>query len=333
MRLNLVVLVLIFICFSCARKKEAHIFFYHWKSKAIYTDVIQKALQSTQAKKIYMHYFDVDISKRGNEAGKDLFPIYTLTEVSPEYADFEIIPVVFLVNNALKDADIAALSMRIRSLIDQISNFHFHRQFKVIQLDCDWTSATRDKYFSLINLLKQYYKVNATIRLHQIKYQQQTGIPPVDQGTLMLYNIGHLDSTRENSIIDASIVTDYIHATTSYPIHLDVALPLFSQTVIQSKENQIRIVPGVEKASFEKDTLHFQKVNEHLFKVTHDILYKGFYLSPGYSLKLEEASETEIVASYSALRKSKLNLMNVIFYHLDDDAIQQVNLIRLITQL
>ena len=332
-RLSILLIILNFTGFSCRREKETEISFYHWKSKAVYTEAIQEAIHTTKTRKIYMHYFDVDFNRADADDQRDLYPVYTLTEVSPEFVEFDIIPVVFIVNQALKDVDVQELGSRIHRLIDQISKYQFKRECKIIQLDCDWTSSTRDHYFSLIRYLHQYYEVSTTIRLHQIKYAQKTGVPPVDQGTLMLYNMGHLDSTSENSIIDASLVSEYINNTTTYPIPLDVALPLFSQTVIKSKEKQIRIIPGVERESLALDTLHFQKINDHLFTVIRDTLYKGFYLSPGYTLKLEDSSENEIIHSYDVLRESRLDLKDIIFYHLDDDALRQINLNELILQL
>jgi hypothetical protein len=321
------------ICNACSRKKETEYSFYYWKSKATDSDVIKVALQKAKTKTIYMHFFDVDTDNTDNTAAKDLFPKYTLEEVSPDFKQYDIVPVVYIVNNSLKNADIQELSTHIHSLIDEISEYQFHKKFKTIQLDCDWTTTTRANYFELIRLLKKFYAVNATIRLHQIKYKAETGIPPVDQGTLMLYNMGNLDSIKQNSILESSIVGDYINSSTTYPIDLDVALPLFSQTVLISKENQIRIVAGVEKASIEKDSLHFRKIDNQVFEVVQDILYKGFYLSPGYKFKFEEVSEDEIIRSYSMIKRSKIHLNNVLFYHLDDDALQHVNLDRLIQQL
>lgn len=318
MKWHILLLISVFFCTSCQKKKETRFSFYHWKSKAEYTNTIGSALEITKTKKIYVHFFDVDAGRESNEAYKDLYPKYTLLQVSQQFQSFEIIPVVYIVNSTLDGADINTLSNRITGLINQISDWRFHRKPKTIQLDCDWTSSTREQYFSLIKLMQQFYDVNVTIRLHQIKYQKETGIPPVDHGTLMLYNIGHLDSTSENSILESSIVSDYINPYTSYPIPLDVALPIFSQTVIQSKEKQIRIVPGADATPLEKDNHHFQRVDDHLFTVVADTLFKGFYLSPGYTLKLEKTTEAEIVNSYQLLKESKLHLEDVVFYHLDE---------------
>lgn len=280
-----------------------------------------------------MHFFDVVGGRGTDKHPKELFPAYTLKDVSPEYREYEIVPVIYIVNHTLEGAHLPQISAQIHGLVSQISEWHFHNIPKTIQLDCDWTATTREQYFSLIDLLKEYYVVEVTIRLHQIKFQHETGIPPVDRGTLMLYNMGHLDSLSENSILESSIVQEYIHSTTSYPIALDVALPLFSQTVIQNNEKQIRLLPGAENTSLIKDTIYFQRLEEHLFEVTKDTLYKGFYLSPGYTLKLENVKEEEILNAYQIVKKSKLDMRDIIFYHLDDYALQPFNFERLIQQL
>ena len=67
---------------------------------------------------------------------------------------------------------------------------------KEIQLDCDWNSSTQKKYFNLIEEMKLYptwenIVWSATIRLHQLKYPKQTGVPPVNKGVLMFYNMGN----------------------------------------------------------------------------------------------------------------------------------------------
>jgi hypothetical protein len=318
---------------ACHSNKKPAIAFYHWKSKALYSATIKEALQMANTKTIYLHYFDVDTMQTQSYDTEGLYPVYALTKVDPEYAQYDIIPVVYITNNALKKANAENLSVRLHKLIDEISQFQFHKQYHIIQLDCDWTRTTRNNYFQLIRQLKKYYTVSVTIRLHQIKFIVETGIPPVDRGTLMLYNIGDLENEKQNSILESGIVSDYINASTTYPIDLDVALPLFSQTVLISKNNQIRIVNGADKNSIQKDSLHFRAFDQQLFEVLKDTLYNGFYLFPGYRLKLEAASEDEIIASYSIVKQSQLHLKDVLFYHLDDEAIQNIDLNRLIHRL
>ncbi len=61
-----------------------------------------------------------------------------------------------------------------------------------IQIDCDWTERTRNAYFQLLTALKrepflQGKILSATIRLHQVKYVQRSGIPPADRGRVCFF--------------------------------------------------------------------------------------------------------------------------------------------------
>ncbi len=338
MKWNILLLILLISCIACDRKRETQIAFYHWKSKAIYTESIRKTLQSTGAKKIYMHFFDVDNTVNdhfdldGSFVRGGLYPIYPLMQVDSEYLKFDIIPVIFIVNQALIDADVNDLSDRIHSLADQISQHHFRKTFPSIQLDCDWNASTREKYFLLIRLLQHYYEVSVTIRLHQVKFQKETGIPPVHRGTLMLYNMGDLKNENQNSILLPDLVQEYINSSSTYPLEMDVALPLFSQTVLLNKQQEVRIVHGTNRDSILNDQ-HFRVLNDHLLEVTRDTLYKGFYLSPGYKLKFEELKEEEIISAYQVVKRSRLKVAGVIFYHLDDESLKKINLAQITGQL
>ncbi len=308
--------------------------FYHWKSNAVYSKTIAEALQKTKAEKIYLHFFDVDTIKERIPLMKMVYsPVYALKHVDPEYAQYPIVPVVYIVNHALKNATVKTLSERIHHLIEEISKYRFKKSFHEIQLDCDWTASTRENYFQLIRLLQKYYTVSVTIRLHQVKFRSATGVPPVEQGTLMLYNMGDLENENQNSILDPSIVSQYIGPATTYPIDLEVALPLFSQTVLINNNHQLRILNGAEPDSLQSDGKHFRALDQHLFEVLKDTLYKGFYLSPGYRLKTEEVTEMDILAAYATVKQSRMNLTGIVFYSLDEDALRKINLDRILNQL
>ena len=87
---------------------------------------------------------------------------------------------------------------------------YFGKTAKVIQVDCDWTKGTAAIYFDLLNSLKAHYELDVTIRLHQIKYANDTGIPPVDHGTLMLYDTGDMSNMFANSILTMDDGRSYI---------------------------------------------------------------------------------------------------------------------------
>ena len=91
----------------------------------------------------------------------------------------KFIPVIYIDNRVLKNYP-------YQRLIKIIKRYTY--KYKTIQFDCDWTNSTKKKYFLL---LKSFLDkdITATIRLHQIKYFKQTGIPPIKRGILMFYNM------------------------------------------------------------------------------------------------------------------------------------------------
>ncbi len=281
-----------------------------------------------------MHYFDVEKLVTESWGNDGIYPTYVLSQVDKAYCNYNIVPVVYITNSIFKSENIRveSLAKKITTLIHQMNQQHFGKQFNTIQIDCDWTQSTRSAYFSLLQELKKNFCINATIRLHQIKYQSETGIPPVAKGTLMLYNMGDLKKMDENSIIDHKIVAQYINNSTSYPLPLDVALPLFSQTVIQNNNHQIKIIKDSQRENLQNPD-YFRKTTENQYLVLKDTLFKGFYLSKDFTLKIEECSIDEVEQSYNIINNSQLQTHDILFYHLDSTSLKNINIETLINTL
>jgi hypothetical protein len=112
---------------------------------------------------------------------------------------YNIVPVIFIKNRTFIDVDsatVTALADSVLKLVTQINNTQ-KLSPQEIQFDCDWTETTRNSYFLFINHYRAASKqsISATIRLHQVKYPATTGIPPVDRGVLMYYNMGSINGT------------------------------------------------------------------------------------------------------------------------------------------
>ena len=316
----LLALTVLLIC--CTTPEQKKISFYHWKSKA--KDVFTKeGIEPQSIHKIYMHYFDVDQVNTLQRWDDGIYPVYPLTYVDEVYKSCGIVPVVFIVNNILKDADIKKLAQKIKKLVDEISLHQFGKRINSLQIDCDWSNSTRYNYFELLNFLKLDYQLSCTIRLHQVKYQSKTGLPPVDEGVLMLYNVGDLSDFSANSILSDVVVSQYVNDNTDYPIPLSLALPLFSQTVLKNKDGAIKLIKGADTQLFNQDTNHFVKLSDHIYSVVSDTLYKGFYLSVNDQIKLEMSDSDVLRKSYQIIKNSQINIDEVIFYHLDTALIQQ----------
>ena len=120
-----------------------------------------------------------------------------------------------------------------KKIVAKLNLFETHTT-KEIQLDCDWTKTTREKYFNLIEQMKQLTEINkieitTTIRLHQVKFFNKTGVPPIKRGMLMFYNMSDVSDNRtRNSIYDEGLAKKYLINFDKYPLDLDVVLPAFS---------------------------------------------------------------------------------------------------------
>lgn len=328
-----VVFVMLMGCASDSYQKPDYAF-YHWKSEAIFSDSYKDAIATAETKTVYMHYFDVDNLNAPTYYDDGVYPTYVLKNVDPAYQNFDIVPVVYITNSVLQTDGlvVADLADKITGIVQQISEKHFSKTFTRIQIDCDWTESTKNAYFELVTILKNQFDVEVTIRLHQIKFKERTGIPPVAKGSLMLYNVGDLKDRNQNSILEAAVVHQYINKETSYPIPLSLGLPLFSQTVVSNTTNKVRLMQHTDREVLENDA-HFRQTDAINFEVIRDTLYKGFYLSEGFNLKLEALQESEIVASYQHIKSSTLDINEIIFYHLDETALATINLKTLLEQL
>lgn len=331
---RLILLFVLFCFIGCQPDTPPSISFYHWKTQAKTSALQQKVLAENQVEKIYLHYFDIDKVEFDYKREGGLFPVGTLLEVDDYYDQFEIIPVVFIVNEAIKSmGNEDVLANRILKLVQEIHQTHFQKAPTEIQLDCDWNASTRDAFFKLVAALKKEIEVTTTIRLHQVKFAERTGVPPVGKGTLMVYNIGELSNFEQNSILETSILKDYINASTSYPIPLDIALPIYGQTVLKNNKGKLKLINGVNRELYETDTQYFEQIGPQTFRVKRDTLLEGFYLYPGYELKLESIESNELIEAMRILKSSKLDMQDLIFYHLDDESLENCPLETLIPAL
>ncbi|MBP7769990.1 MAG: hypothetical protein KA055_02600, partial [Aliarcobacter sp.] len=117
----------------------------------------------------------------------------------------DFIPVIYITNETMKNMDYELISSDILKTLKKYD-------FNEVQIDCDWSDSSKSNYFNLLKDLKQKLNktISATIRLHQIKYYSKTGIPPVDYGVLMYYNMSNIgDFNTKNSILDNEIAKKY----------------------------------------------------------------------------------------------------------------------------
>ena len=286
----ILVFALIVFSYNKTQKKDIQISFYSWENSFEEQNINEK---------LYIKVLDVNFSTK-------LELLKTNIKEPPK----NFIPVIYITNETMKNVDYSLLS---KAILETLKNYKFDE----IQIDCDWSLSTRSNYFNLLEDLKEKLnkKISATIRLHQIKYYTKTGIPPVDYGVLMYYNMSNIgDFNTKNSILDNEIAKKYHYNFDVYPLKLKLALPLYSQDIQFREEKAISLFEGVEEKDFNND---FEKLENNRYKVLNSHYFKGRYIYKDDIFRLENSNEQDIkIALKDFLDLSKNRYDEVIFYTL-----------------
>ncbi len=231
-----------------APSKAYALAFFHWKNRLALTPAEVALLDSVGCRVLYVKFLDIV-----REAGGPIRP-YALLQVvdTAGLSGRQIVPCVFLTNSVfvgLSAVEVEALAQKVALALADVGRQFPEPIFSEVQLDCDWTGRTRQPFFLFIKklrpLLPPRTHLSATIRLHQYKFPNRTGVPPVERGLLMLYNTGDIQSLEEdNSIFSSKDALRYIEgAPVRYPLPLDVALPAFGWTLVYRDGHLWKIGP------------------------------------------------------------------------------------------
>lgn len=306
---------------SPKKKKEVETAFYYWKSVYRLSASENQLMDKLSARRLYMKFFDVD----WNEASRQPEPVALLQWAGSIPPGRETIPVVFITNECLAQTDsaqIPLLAQRLAKLVGDMVEKEQISRVPELQLDCDWTEGTKDRYFQLLRLIRaepflKGRELTATIRLYQLKFSFKTGVPPVDRGLLMCYNMGNLKNpATQNSILEIQELQKYIANLGHYKLPLDLALPLFNWYVWFS---DIKL-KGLLYANQLPEAL--QGKEKYVFKT--DTVVNGLAFKKGDLLRFED-SRAEDVRTAAGLVAPKISnkKMRLIFFHLDSTLISR----------
>jgi hypothetical protein len=302
--LTIVIIITSLILFNACintESKKINRAFYFWKSTFEISKTEQKILQEHHINTLYVKYFDVMWNAKQNKA----VPVAKVRFKDAVPSKIKIVPVVFITNNALlktQNDSIIKMANHIAALIQSYQPIIKNR-ISEIQIDCDWTLSTKEKYFKLLQALKSHFssevQLSATIRLHQIKYAATTGIPPVNKGMLMYYNMGNINSTTSNSIFNETDAAKYAPYIKQYPLALDAALPAFSWLKVFRKQKMHELLNQI---TFDEllATSQFKKVNENTLKALQTGHYKDYYFLTN-DIVISENCEPKL--SYAAAKQ------------------------------
>ncbi|MCF3111649.1 hypothetical protein LL912_22875 [Niabella sp. CC-SYL272] len=306
-------------CNGNRKPRETERAFYYWKSVFAPTVYEKQQADSLGVTTLYIKLFDVvwnPLKKEPEPAAK------LLVKDSAWLLQKRIIPTIFITNEcfyALDSTQANQLAINITRLADKLATQNGFGRYEELQIDCDWSGTTRDRYFQLLRALKTVNSsrtLSATIRLHQVKYKGSAGVPPVDRGLLMCYNMGDLQQVNvRNSIIDAQEFRRYIQRIATYPLPLDAGLPLFSWVVIFDKDRFAGLIRNTTSAL--ENTSAFKKSGAG-YRVQKDTLLGGRPVKGGQFLR-PETSEAPVVTAVGRLLSDRLpgRRLRVALYHLD----------------
>ena len=286
----ILVFALIVFSYNKTQKKDIQISFYSWENSFEEQNINEK---------LYIKVLDINFSTK-------LELLKTNIKEPPK----NFIPVIYITNETMKNVDYSLVS---KAILETLKNYKFDE----IQIDCDWSLSTRSNYFNLLEDLKEKLnkKISATIRLHQIKYYTKTGIPNVDYGVLMYYNMSNItDINTKNSILDNDIAKKYHYNFENYKLKLKLALPLYSQA-IQFRENKaLSIFEGVEKKDFDSN---FTEISPNLYKVLNSRYFKGRYIYKDDVFRFEDVKKEDLkIALEDFMNLTKNRFDEIIFYTL-----------------
>lgn len=292
---------------ACQSKPQVQRAFYHWQTNLSLSPAEQKSLQNLQVSRLYSKFFDVD----WDEAQGQIIPLASIQIDTAGLKKLELVPVIYITNRTWghveSEAQVETLVQKIIAKIEALAQPLGKPDLPEIQIDCDWTTSSRRVYFAFLEnlgekLAQRKCRVSATIRLHQYKYPQRTGIPPVASGTLMLYNVGDLESwEEENSIFSQSAVEAYAPFP-KYPLPLDVVLPAFSWGVLFREGEMIRLLNELQVEDLRGDS-RFEQIAPQRFRVQKSTYLKGHYLYQGDLLRIEACGYAELLMAARFARK------------------------------
>ena len=233
---------------------------YFWRTELRLDSVERAFLQQYHINKVYCRYFDV-VMQPVAEGGDSLTPMPNATiafaDTLPRH--IEVVPTVYITEDCMHEWH-EGLAEKIVKRILQMNETNDIENVHEIQIDCDYTSRSRQTYYDFITAVANsslftfhFSLLSATIRLHQL----QMPVPPVDYGVLMLYNTGDPRRFAErNPVLDVRDVQPYVKYLSDYHLPLAAAYPVYRW---QRNIHNVRVEHTVEAS----EILDVKQMVEH----------------------------------------------------------------------
>jgi hypothetical protein len=318
-----------FFLIQCAKQPPKTVLpaFYYWKTSfpsAGLSHFEKNVLNHLNNKKIYIKLFDVD----WDEATHFPKPVGELMGFKSNDSLMQnVVPTIFITNRTFLQTPKTALDTLATLILQQIDLKIANTHYKEIQFDCDWNESSKTNYFDFLTIihskLNKNIQLSATIRLHQIKFYEKTGVPPVDRGMLMCYNVSDLDSPQSvNSVSEPAALKSYLKNARAYPLALDVALPIFAWGVVLRNAQAVKLIHPLrsDDADLNNNTVFAKKTNYN-FEILQNTYFKGHYLYKDDVIRIEEVPFQTLRETTKLLKplleKKSQDTLTVAFFHLD----------------
>lgn len=318
--LRLLIYLLLFLILSaCSQNpfENKQISFYHWKTFPDDKLQLREYLDQGPTDKLYYRFFDLKTE------GQRIVPVAQAQIDTGLINNKSVAACIFISNDCFSNTyreESKGLAERCLQKINfMLQEKNLTKQWDELQIDCDWTQSTKENYFKFLSHLKELLPeeitLSATIRLHQVKYPDKTGVPPVDKGSLMCYNMDDIaDLESPNSIYNTSILKTYIDSKSSYPLSLDIALPLFEWHLL-FRDGSLQKIINQEIGNLNE----LKYLGENRYQLEQDQYLAGHYVYKGDLLKKEGINTDDLRSALRILKDSRLQIAdNIVFYHLNE---------------
>lgn len=298
-------IVVLLLCASCKKNGTTTTAFYYWKTNFVLDKQQGSLLQQCALNQVYIRFFDVNWNAEQHRTYPN-----AVVQFNQPVNPVHVTPVIYITNKTFEyiaDTAIVNLAANCNALVNNIASGQ-HINYSKIQVDCDWSLSTRAKYFTFLSAFKKlnHHQLQATIRLHQVKYKERTGVPPVDKGILMFYNMGkfNADLQQPNSIYNEADAEKYVGALKAYPLPLDIALPLFSWSVHIRAGRVIQVYGKIGRLQLGNQA-NFENISgKNNFRAKHSFFMEGIYVKQNDIFKLEETTGASLNTAAKQLAKN-----------------------------
>lgn len=266
----------------------------------------ENALAANGGRALHLHLMDIV----WDDDKQFAFPALQLTIEKPLPEDLSVVPVIGIDNEVFEQLDAEKAGVLADMIADRIidrftENSGLRNPLKSILLDCDWTTSSKGSYFAFVDALTGSFQcpVEVTLRLHQMKYSEQMGVPPVKRVMLLFDKLCGKDG---NSCVDplgeADSAADYLSSSADYPLPTDIGISIGTNAMLKGPSGSSTFIPEVDRERL-SDTLLYEKLSPSEYRVLEDGFLNNVPIAKGDLLVIQKIQMPELKNALKVLGK------------------------------